>query len=176
MRRFAAPLFLLVVLLTTAAAFGLVKAGDELPSVRLEDADGRGTELTSMKGKPILVVYEDKGSADQNKALKDQLAELARGDKYKTAIALAAVADLADYDFWPVKGFVKDAIREESKKQKTTIYCDWTGSVRKALGVRRGRSNVVLFGKDGKALFAASGALDQAQREQLITLLKSQVP
>jgi hypothetical protein len=164
-----------VALVPATPAFAAPKEGDAAPNARVEDADGRSTELKAFKGKPILIVYEDKDSAQQNQALKNDLSKLAKGDRYKSSVALAAVADVSSYDFWPVKGFVKDAIREESKKQGTTIYCDWSGSFRTTYKLRRGVSNVVLVGKDGRVLFAAEGTVPGPQRKRLIKLLREQI-
>jgi hypothetical protein len=161
--------------LSTAPAFAVPKEGDTAPNARIEDADGRSLELKSWKGKPILIVYEDKDSAQQNQALKDDLSKLAKGDRYKSSVALAAVADVSSYDYWPVRGFVKDAIREESKKQGTPIYCDWNGSFRAVYQLRRGMSNVVLVSRDGRVLFAAEGAVSAPERKRLITLLRGQI-
>ncbi|MEZ4298431.1 MAG: YtfJ family protein [Polyangiaceae bacterium] len=156
-------------------ALGLPTVGQDAPNGKVEDADGKALETKNLKGKPILIVYEDRDSAAQNEKLKKQLGELAKGDKYKTKIALAAVADVSSYDFWPAKGFVKDAIREESKKQGTTIYCDWNASFRKAFKLTKGKSSVVLVGKDGKVLFAGEGSLSDSDRKKLVELLKAQV-
>lgn len=156
-------------------ALALPKEGEKAPNARVEDADGRGLEMKSLKGRPILIVYEDKDSAQQNQALKDELSKLAKGDKYKATIALAAVADVSSYDFWPVKGFVKDAIREESKKIGTPIYCDWTGGFRTTFKLREGTSNVILVGKDGRVLFAAEGTVGAEGRKRLIGMLRTQV-
>ncbi|MDI1450671.1 YtfJ family protein [Polyangium sp. 6x1] len=161
--------------LVPGVSLALPKEGAEAPNARVEDADGRALQMSSLKGKPILIMYEDKDSAAQNQPLKDDLAKLGQGDKYKQKVAIAAIADVSSYDFWPAKGFVKDAIREESKKQKTTIYCDWDGSFRKAYGIRKGASNVILVGKDGRVLFAGSGALGTGDRKKLIELLGAQV-
>ena len=161
--------------LTGTSALASPKEGEVAPNAHLEDADGRSLDIKNLKGKPILIVYEDKDSAQQNQVLKDDLSKLAKGDRYKSAVALAAVADVSSYDFWPVKGFVKDAIREESKKQGTTIYCDWNGSFRSTLKLRRGVSNVVLVGKDGRVLFAAEGAVPAPERKRLVSLLRAQI-
>jgi Bacterial protein of unknown function (YtfJ_HI0045) len=161
--------------LGSAPALALPTEGDAAPNARIEDADGRALELKAFKGKPILIVYEDKDSAAQNQPLKEALSKLAKGDRYKAAVALAAVADVSAYDFWPVKGFVKDAIREESRKQGTTIYCDWSGTFRGTYQLRRGVSSVILVGRDGHVLFAAEGAVSAEQRKRLVELLKSQV-
>lgn len=161
--------------LGSSDAQAIPREGAPAANARAEDVDGRVMELKSFKGKPILILYEDKESARQNVALKEDLAKLAKGDRYKSSIALAAIADVSAYDFWPAKGFVKDAIREESKKQKTTIYCDWNGSFRTALHLRRGVSNVVLVARDGKVLFAAEGTLSADQRKKLIGLIREQI-
>lgn len=153
----------------------LLKEGASAPNARVEDADGKVLQMNTLKGKPILILYEDRDSAKQNQTLKDDLSKLAAGDKYKTAVALVALADVSSYDWWPAKGFVKDAIREESKKQKTTIYCDWNGGFRKAYGIKRGVSNVILVGRDGTVLFAAEGVVGADGRKRLVSLLGQQV-
>lgn len=164
-----------------AASFGATPAlalpivGDPVASAKLEDADGRAIDLGSFRGKPILIVYEDRDSAKQNDALKKDLARLAAGDKYKTSVALAAVANVSAFDFWPIKGIVKDAIRKESKKQGTTIFCDWSGAFRKALRMRDRASSVVLVGRDGNVLFAADGSISIEARQRLIDLLRKEV-
>lgn len=160
---------------TSTYTFALVKEGASAPNAKVEDADGKVLQMQTLKGKPILIVYEDRDSSKQNQALKDDLAKLAAGDKYKTTIALAAIADVSSYDWWPAKGFVKDAIKEESKKQKTTIYCDWDGGFRKAYGIKRGVSNIILVGRDGKVLFAVEGAMSADSRKRLVSLLGDQV-
>lgn len=165
----------LAVVTTAIPALALPTVGDAIGSARLEDADGHGLDIASFKGKPILIVYEDRDSAKQNDALKKELARLAKGDKYKSAVALAAVANVAAFNFWPVKGFVKDAIRAESKKQGTTIFCDWTGGFRKAFKLRDNASSVVLIGKEGNVLFAADGSISADARARLVQLLRQEV-
>jgi predicted transcriptional regulator len=161
--------------LIPTSTFALVKEGASAPNAKVEDADGKVLQMQSLKGKPILIVYEDRDSSKQNQPLKDDLAKLASGDKYKKTIALAAIADVSSYDWWPAKGFVKDAIKEESKKQKTTIYCDWDGGFRKAYGIKKGVSNIILVGRDGQVLFAVEGAMSADSRKRLVSLLGEQV-
>lgn len=173
--KFAAATFAAGVSGASISALALPGVGEEVPNAKVEDADGKAMETKTLKGKPILIVYEDRDSATQNEKLKKELSELAKGDKYKAKIALAAVADVSSYDFWPAKGFVKDAIREESKKAGTTIYCDWNASFRKAFKLTKGKSSIVLVGKDGKVLFAGEGSLSETDRKKVLTLLKSQV-
>ncbi len=165
----------LVAVSILSTAYAIPAVGSSRPDVKLDDPWGRSTTLSRFQGKPILVVYEDKDSATLNQPLKDALSKLAKGDVYKKTVALVAVADVGGYDYWPVRGFVKDAIQKESNKQGTIIYCDWDGRVRNTLSLQKGTSNIVLFGKNGKVLFADSGALSSKRREELITLLRREV-
>jgi hypothetical protein len=170
---FSVVLTALSILPMNAAA--LVSAGDVRPSARVVDADGRLLDLGSVGSRPTLVVYEDKDSANLNASLKADLSKLAQGDRYRTAIALIPVADVRSYDFWPVRGFVKDAIRSESRKIGATIYCDWDGTFGQALGARHGTSTIVLFDKAGRVLFAYEGAVPPAEARKMIGLLRAQV-
>ncbi|WP_437327418.1 YtfJ family protein [Sorangium sp. So ce381] len=173
--RSAASAAALSLALISGAALALPSEGDRAPNARVEDADGRELQLKALQGKPILIVYEDKDSKSQNQALKDALAKLAKGDRYRRGIAVAAIADVSSYDFWPARGFVKDAIREESRKVGGTIYCDWDGSFRTAYKLRRGVSNVVVVGKNGHVLFAAEGALKPESQSKVLDLLRKEV-
>ncbi len=175
MRRSFAVALALTLALAVAPAAALVRPGDIRPAARVADADDRVIDLRSVNGKPTLVLYEDQDSAKVNTAFKDELARLARGERYRNAVALVPVADLQAYDYWPVKGFVRDAIRSESKKIGTTIYCDWDGSFQRAAGFRRGTSSVVLIGSDGRVRFAAEGQLSKEDRERVIALLRVEV-
>lgn len=161
--------------LGSATALALPAEGDAAPNARLEDADGRAQELTAFKGKPILIVYEDKESGRQNQPLKDALSKATRGDRYKSTLVIAAIADVSAYDYWPARGFAKDAIREESRKQGTTVYCDWNGAFRAAYRFKSKTSSVVLIGRDGHVLFAVEGAVNEGGRKRLLELLKAQV-
>ncbi len=157
------------------SAGALPKLGAPKPELRLVDAWDRTLDTARLSGRPVLVVHEDKDSSKQNQAFKDDLAALARGNRYVRRIALVAIADVEGYDYWPVRGFVKDAIKSESAKVNTVIYCDWNGDVRRALGLRRGVSNVVLYGAEGTVLFAHEGALSTDQRRRVIELLRQQI-
>ena len=174
-RRTALALGMLALLAASAVASALPPIGRACPSARISDAWERTLDLGTLTGKPLLVVYEDKDSATQNQALKDELAKLAKGDVYRSRITLVAVADLTGYDYWPVRGFVKDAIQAESNKQGTSIFCDWDGSFRTTLALEQGMSNVVLYGKDGRVLAGFAGAMSPAQRQRLVALLQAQL-
>ena len=175
MRRARVGLLAIVLLAASANASPTVGLGTVRPDVRLDDAWGRPIRLTQYRNMPTLVIYEDKASVTQNEALKAELAELARGDRYKSLVALIAVDDVSAYDFWPARGFVKSAIQDESRKLGTLIFCDWDGSVRRSIGLRKSVSNVVLYGRDDRVRFSHAGPLSAVDRQRLLALLAEEV-
>lgn len=165
----------LAALLVASTTSALPRIGALRSAAKTVDADDRAFDLRSINGRPILIVYEDKDSSSLNQSLKNELAVLARGDKYRSSVALVPVANVEGYDYWPIRGFVKSSIRSESSKFGTTIYCDWDGSFRSAIGLRNNTSSVVLIGKNARILFAYEGAMPKNERARLIGLLRDEV-
>lgn len=158
-----------------ASSEALPRVGDGKPSGRAVDADDRVLDIGTISGRPILVIYEDKESATLNTSLKADLSRLARGDRYRNAVALVPVANVGTYDYWPVRGFVKDAIKDESRKIGATIYCDWDGGFRRSLSLAGNTSSVVLIGRNGRILFAFEGMVPKDERDRLLALLRAEV-
>jgi hypothetical protein len=170
-----ASTIVLAAVLLAAGAAAHPTVGAHAPRAQFADADGRAFVLRMPPGRPVLVLYEDKSSAAQNAAFKEELGKLAADGRYRAAVDLVPVADVSGYDFWPVRGFVASAIRDESRRWGTTIFCDWSGGFRSAFDLRRGVSNVLLIGRDGSILFAKEGALDVAERGRLLAMLRGEV-
>ncbi len=160
-----------IVALAPASLLALPAAGASRPEVRLVDGWDREIDLGRFT-RPILLVYEDKDSADQNQRLKDQLAELEKAIEYRKTVAHVSVADVSSYDYWPAKGIAKGELRKWSQKLGIVVYGDFSGDARTKLTLDKGESNVVLYAKNGDVLFASSGSLSAAQRGTLIGLVR----
>ena len=160
--------------LSTTSAAALPAAGDPRPHVKLVDAWDRTVEVASIATKPMLVVYEDKDAGAQNKELKEELRRLGASERYRSSVAVLLIADLEAYDYWPVRGFAKNAVKEKSSEFHIPIYCDWNGAVRSAFDLRRGTSNVVLYGRDGRVVFAHAGNMSADTRREAMNLLQEQ--
>ena len=158
-----------------APASALPKRGDARPQLRLVDAWDRTIQMSALGKKPLLLIYEDQDSAKQNQALKDELTRLAKSEHFRSSLTLLAIADVSGFDYWPARGWAKDTVKDESRKIGAPIYCDWTGSARSAFDARKGASNVVLYGRDGRVLFARAGAVPPAARVELIGLIQHEI-
>jgi hypothetical protein len=172
---------LLVALLGLSVASGarpasaLPAVGDAPPAALVEDVDGKAVDPRGKGGRPVLVVYEDRDTSKDNAPLKADLRALAGESSRFSRLVVAPVADVSDYDYWPARGFVVRAIREEARRAGLPIYCDFTGAFRGALKLERRRSSVVLMGRDGRVLFAAEGPLSADARARVIALVRGEI-
>ena len=157
-----------------SSAVALPKVGAARQSVHLVDGWDRDVNLASFK-RPVLIVYEDKDSASQNQALKDDLADLQKSSNYRKGVAHIIVADTSSYDYWPAKGIAKGELRKWSNKLGIVVYSDFSADVRTRLQLEKGLSNVVLYDAQGNVLFAHAGTVPPEERKHLIELIKEQL-
>ncbi len=164
----AAPLFGLA----RGAAAGLVALGTVPGDFSVVSADDKPTHLYAYRGKPVLVVYEDKDAGEQNAVFKARIGVLAKSGDLAKKLGLFAVADVQSWDFWPAKGFVKDELRAQGKRFGISIWADWNGDGRKKLGAASSKSNLVVLDALGKVLWATSGKLSPKHEGSLVALLQ----
>jgi hypothetical protein len=175
-RRATAGALLFAAVLASTTAMALPELGSTRPDLRVADAWDRPISPDAYAGKPMLVIYEDKGSVKENEPLKSELTAFANGNHdYVKRVALVAVADLSDFNYRLLRGFVRRAIKAEASKRHISIYCDWDGGFRGTLDLPRKSSNVVLYGTDGKVVFARSGALSATDRAELFDLIRKEL-
>ena len=147
------------------------KSGVGLPSVNLIDAWDRSTPAKNFAGTATIVFYEDKDTGKTTEALKADLKKRSNPDGSGLALTVVPVADVTGYDYWPARGFVKDAVKKESKKQKTTIFVDFDGAAAKAFDAKHGEATVVVYGKDGKVIASHGGPFSESDRKAFVEIV-----
>jgi len=173
LRALVASIFAVVLLAFAGTASATPRAGTALPPIKLVDGWDRELQLGTFQ-RPVLVLYEDESSTKQNKALKQQLLELGRTKRYRDGIASVLVADVTGYDHWPAKDAAKAELRKWSTEIGVVVYADFSGEARSAFVADKGLSNILVYSKDGKLLFARSGELDDKAVAELLALLANQ--
>ncbi|MGZ3423473.1 MAG: YtfJ family protein [Polyangiales bacterium] len=152
----------------------LLKIGALAGDFTVKDADDHVSKVSVLRaGGPALVVYEDKDASEENARFKERLGKLRDKDAAAKKVKLIAIADVASWDFWPANGFVKDALRDASKKSGITVWADWSAAGRTALDAQRSRSNLVLVDGSGKVLWSSAGALSTAQEDDLLARIRA---
>lgn len=141
-------------------------------SVTLESTGGPVRRLSDFAGKVVVLIYEDRESAQQNAALKRELAERAQRADRSRNVVLLPVADLHAYDFWPAHGFARKAVVDAAAKAGIEILMDWEGSTARALKLHPKQSQVLVFDAAGSELFRSSGTLSDAERSRFFAVLE----
>ncbi len=157
--------------LLAAPSVGAVpRAGEAMPPVTVDGVDGRPRSFPDARV-PVILFYEDKDAGLQNQHVRDLLGPITDRADNRGRLELVPVADVEKWDFWPARKYVLDELRAIERRDATRLWCDWKGRVRRALGLTRGRSGVILVAPDGKIRFAHEGPLGDAHVRELLTRL-----
>jgi len=156
---------------SSLAASGLI--GSAAPDFRVESGDDMELTLDMIKGKVAAIFYENRKIVDANKRLKDELNKLyfEQTDALKDVLVRLPIIDCSDA-FWPFLGIWKRRLREYSKKEGVTIYCDWEGKMASDYKMKADVSNVVIIDKGGTITFFTSGEVTDEEINDLKELLK----
>jgi hypothetical protein len=137
--------------------------------VSVVDQDGRSKAIPG--GKPTLLIYEDQDGGKQSQHCKDVIGKINSSVENQQKVDVLPIADLEKWNWWPAKKYALADIQKTARDKKTTIYLDWTGSVRKAWGLPKKKNNLILIGTDAKVLFATEGECTDAQLADLTAKL-----
>lgn len=140
----------------------LLNLGDQVVSLRALMGAGR----------VVVLLHQDRHSSEQNAAFKDALGRLAV--RYADRLQLVALADVGGYDFWPAKGYVKDALRPLSAEGGVMVLCDWKSSVRKAYALLPKQSAVFVVAH-GELRHLVRGTLQTGEAEALLSSIEQLV-
>jgi len=160
-----------VFLSSSLAANGLI--GSPAPYFSVGSGDDKVLTLDMIRGKVTAIFYENKDIVDANKRLKDELNKLysEQTDALKDVLVRLPIIDCSEA-FWPFLGIWKRRLREYSKKEGVTIYCDWEGKIASDYKMKADMSNVVIIDKGGTIRFFTSGEVTDEQINDLKELLK----
>lgn len=134
------------------------------PNFALEGTSGATRQLRDYAGRAVILIYEDRASNTQNDELKRELANRARAQDLTRNVAVVPVANLAGYNFWPARGFARDAVVDIARQQALEILIDWEGSMAGSYRFRPGTSYVMVLDRAGRVRFRHAGTLSPQRR------------
>lgn len=155
---------------SSPAASGLI--GSPAPYFRVQSGDDKELTLDMIKGKVIAIFYETKDIVENNQRLKDELNKLyyEQTGIVKDVLVRLPIIDCSDA-FWPFLGTWKRRLREYSKKEGVTLYCDWEGKMSSGYKINSEVSNVVIIHKSGRIRFFTSGEVKPEEIDSVKELL-----
>jgi hypothetical protein len=146
-----------------------------LDAALLDVRDG-GLQLSSFRGKPLVLFYEDRFSAEQNAPLKQALRERADALKLGRLVRVVGVANVAAYAFWPARAFVVLAVRAIERRDRVPVLLDWKRTLGEApWNLPDGTSSVVLLDAEGRRVRTFSGVLQGEALQQFFLALEGLV-
>lgn len=146
-------------------------SADPLLDAPLFDLADKPVLLRSLRGKVVVVLHQDRHSSEQNPQFKEKLSGLVA--RFPKELQVVALADVGGYDFWPAKGYVKDALKPLDSGGGAIVACDWKGSVRKAYRLKQKQSVVFVLGKSLELLRMTQGQLSAPESEQLVSQVEA---
>jgi predicted transcriptional regulator len=93
-------------------------------------------------------------------------------DALKDVLVRLPIIDCSEA-FWPFLGIWKRRLREYSKKEGVTIYCDWEGKMSSDYKMKADVSNVVIIDKSGSIRFFTSGEVTDEEINDVKQLLEA---
>jgi hypothetical protein len=172
MSRWSMALFAFVASHVASIARATPADGALLGSVEVEDTDGGRRRLPDT-AHPVAIIYEDQDASKRPQAARELFGTYTRRAENRAIFEFVAVADVSKWNWWPAKKYVFADIKKIATRNNTKVFLDWTGALRKAWGLRKGQSGVLLVGADGRVRFACEGALTDAQKEALSAALSA---
>ena len=152
---------LLAGMLFCMPALGLPEIGAVAPAFEVKDGDDHLLRSESLKGKTVVLFYEtrDESVIEQNRAVKNRILQRLRQDpKLAAQTVVVPIIDCSGA-IALTRGIWRSNLRANSEKEGLTIYCDWDGSVGRALQAQAVKSNVVVIGRDGWIRYAGAGVV-----------------
>jgi hypothetical protein len=143
-------------------------------AVQLERTDGSTVDLTSYRGKPAVLFYEDRASTSLNQSVKDAVWARARRDGLEAAANVIAVANIQAYAWFPARNFAITFIRQMEKRIGIPILLDIHGALTSAPWNLPGDTgSVLLLDANGIIVSQQSGKLTPADTERLLAALET---
>lgn len=138
------------------------------------NTNDKAVALSSFKGKPTVLFYEDRYSTEQNRKVKDELWKRGHEAGMLDAANVVGIANLSAFDFWPAKQFARSHVQTVEKKVGIPVLIDWKGAMQNnPWNLPAKSSTVMVFDADGKLVMMHSGAMTDAQMEELFGKLST---
>ncbi|MFN0063590.1 MAG: hypothetical protein ACKVPX_13870 [Myxococcaceae bacterium] len=143
----------------------------------LYDTRDSRVRISQFRGKPVVLIYEDRGSVELNREFKNALRHNGELPGASNDVAIIAVANVSAFNFFPVRGFALNSVRHVEEKAKHPILCDWEEALaRPPWNLPKASSTVVVLNPAGEVVFQQSGKMTPEQREAAFATLRKHLP
>ena len=146
------------------------------PAPPFEVKSGKDQKLTleMIRGKIVVLFYEDRKVVDKNDALKDELIRLYRvqPENIKKEIFRLVVIDCSRASL-PTRAIWKNQLAKHSLALGLTIYGDWNSKMLLDYGMEKNDSNFLIIDQNGIIRYSSKGKINHHEIENIKNLLIS---
>jgi alkyl hydroperoxide reductase subunit AhpC len=146
------------------------------PAPPFEVKSGKDQKLTleMIRGKIVVLFYEDRKVVDKNDALKDELIRLYRvqPETIKKEIFRLVVIDCSRASL-PTRAIWKNQLAKHSLALGLTIYGDWNSKMLLDYGMEKNDSNFLIIDQNGIIRYSSKGKINHHEIENIKNLLIS---
>jgi alkyl hydroperoxide reductase subunit AhpC len=148
--------------------------GKPAPPFEVKSGQDQKLTLEMIRGKIVVLFYEDRQVVDKNDALKDELTRLYRiqPENIKKGIFRLVVIDCSRASL-PTLGIWKHQLSQHSMALGFTIYGDWNSRMLLDYGMKKNDSNFVIIDQNGIIRYSSKGKINQREIENIKNLLIS---
>jgi predicted transcriptional regulator len=156
-------------LFSTAVLAGELAVGTKASDWSFKDSDKKEFTMESWAGKVLMINYVDPDKSDLNEPFTDAMKKakddgrLTDADYKGMGIADCAATWKPDFAIRLIAG-------KKAKKYKTVILFDYDAVLRKAWGLKKDTSNIIILDKDRVCRAIVRGKVPDDQAEKLIQL------
>lgn len=147
-----------------------VKIGDTVEQPTLRDANDKPAVMPDLGKKVLLILYTDPSVADITDKFADRVKALGLPEAHFRSVGVANMADAKGLANW----LIRMVVRGKIKKYNVTILTDPDRLLPKAwdLGDCNDKSVAIIIDHNKKLRFLKKGALNDAEKEEAIALLR----
>lgn len=138
----------------------------------LEETSGRMRSLTEVRGRVVVVFYEDREHTDDNREMKLTLHRFLEDNGLRGRVTTYGVANVAGID-GVVRDLARSAIRAIAERNGIQILLDWSGALQRApFDFPAIGSTIALFDREGCLRYRATGPHTAERRTAFFRTLR----
>lgn len=170
--RLAIALWLTSVFAWAAAAQEVTTPGEPI-DFALEETSGQTRTMAAVRGRVVVIFYEDREHTDLNMEFKQLLHRFVEDNHLRPQMTTYAVANVSGVGGGVIRDMARTAIRAVASQYGIQILLDWEGDLQSApISMADGDANVVLCDHLGRIRWRHRGAMDETSRTGFFRTLR----
>ncbi|MDQ3033061.1 MAG: hypothetical protein M3Y87_11635 [Myxococcota bacterium] len=158
------------VLLATLAIAAAAHAQEVVPpsapiDFSLEETSGQTRTMREVRGRVVVIFYEDREHTDLNREFKMTLHQFITDNQLRDQTTTYAVANVSSISGGVMRDMARTAIRAIASQYGIQLLLDWDHTLEAApLSMRDGAANLALVDRAGRVRWRHTGAIGEPER------------